>query len=703
MADKKQSPAQEVQEELEEIANGVYMKKADIEKQRAHNAAHPRPIENGCRPQEETDPEIINADLIAKIDEITIMQDKGYNPDRIAAVYKSAADDARRISSITGNEKYTQLAEQLEQGAVISPLMEQTAEPDPHHYIFTATGKEFVLPEQLEEYKKDNPIGAAAFEEEQAAAAQEVQHITIDIPPVDPKLDPNSPDFDLDAWKAAFDDNGGIAAARERMEQAMQHLVETITTESKPLISPELVDAMQNRTAENIGQMITNIANSITNFINSDTYKAIKEAVQHLGEWYAENEETISAAADAAEEMRPLIPFLQEELEAAKQDPQYKDITIPELLAMGVDEDGNPTESKWQQIIERAKQRKADFEAAQEIAEQAEAIQKLTDDLPMLQSIVPKSHTMPNNALMNALQNGVKHKDGTPATTIINAGEFDLPVLPENKRRSEITSYTMVSYDENRTGITLTGAKLTEYERQVSDAFITLWLYGDESKIMTSDMIYRAMTGTTGKAPAGQKGAITRVMKKFEGLRITVDATEEMQRRGIHDANGKPIKKVWFDEFYLNTRRLNVKMNGETVTAWQILSKPVILSYSEMTGQLLTVPAKLLDIKEVSKTGLATTVSVPNTAERIAIKGYLLRAIQVMKNKKRNKLEWSNIIAFEKLFKETETETDNRTQRKRNMDFIFNCLQYWKTLNHIAGYKKRTGAKNAITGVEIIL
>lgn len=637
MADKKQSPAQEVQEELEEIANGVYMKKADIEKQLAHNAAHPRPIENGCRPQEETDPEIINADLIAKIDEITIMQDKGYNPDRIAAVYKSAADDARRISSITGNEKYTQLAEQLEQGAVISPLMEQTAEPDPHHYIFTATGKEFVLPEQLEEYKKDNPIGAAAFEEEQAAAAQEVQHITIDIPPVDPKLDPNSPDFDLEAWKAAFDDNGGIAAARERMEQAMQNLVETITTESKPLFDPELVDAMQNRVTDNIGQMITNIANSITTFINSDTYKAIKEAVQHLGEWYAENEETISAAAIAAEEMRPLIPFLQEELEAAKQDPQYKDITIPELLAMGIDADGNPTESKWQQLIERAKKRKADFEAAEEFIE----------EVPRIISKLPQNIEYPLDKINSNVWNML---ETTPNGQIGFATE-------KSGSKKEATVLYSINFDELESELSIT-KRLTPFDKRCYIAVSALYNCGNG--VITAAQIYSAM-GNTGRPNAKDLEKINASLTKMGAARVYLDNTQEV-------SINKSYARFKYDAALLPFERCSAYINNQLCeTAVRLFREPPLTTFAKGRAQITTISKQLLN-SPISKTDA-----------NLRIDDYLIERIaHIKRGKVSNKMLYTTIF--------DRCGITEKKQKQRAPEKIKRYLDHYKKCGFIKDY-----------------
>lgn len=567
-------------------------------------------------------PDYKATDLLMKLEEITLLAERCSSPRAIKIVCLSAAKDAEALYISTGNPAFDRIAERLTAVATLALTAQNTEE---------------------------HPV------------------IHIELPPVDPKLDPNSPDFDYDLWLEKVHEMGDFEGITEKLAEA----------------------------AAGIADSMREALTSVATFLQSEAFAAIKESVRSIGEMIVTHGAEIAAAesavADTAESIKPLIPFLQAELEEMKNDPQFAECTLEDIITGGFDENGNPIASPFEQAIERAKKRKAEFDRAQYLTTTAAAIEA---ELPLLKSIVPTKHTMPNNALMNALQK-------KPA---INYGEWDLTIANPKGKRKEITALAKVSYDAAATGIELTGANMTEYERQVSDGIITLWLYGDESHIMTTDMIYRAMTGQggEGKAPQGQKGAITKFMKKWEGVRITVDATEEMRKRGVTDKNGKPIKQFVFDEYYLNTRRVQVRAGGETVTAWQIISKPVILTYCEMTNQLLTVPAKMLDIKEVTTGGKTSAISLSNNADRIAIKGNLLRSIQIMKGKKRNKQEWSNIIAFDTLFAEIGLEDATRNRKKEMRNYAFSCFDYWKAEGFIAGYQVRTKGK-AITGVEINL
>ena len=522
---------------------------------------------------------------------------------------------------------------------------------------------------------------------------QEVQKITFEVPDIDPELDPNSPEFDIEKWKAAMDAMDGTI--QERMERAMQHITQTLfksiegNAESTRIIGESMVESMAG-----LAQMAQNAVAGITAFINSDIYAAITDSFRKLNEFVEEHRDEIEAAADAAEELRPLIPFLQQELEEMKTDPQFTDCTITDLLKGGFDEDGNPTESPWRQAIERAKARKEEYDKAEELAAAAE---QMAENLPLLQSIVPKSHTMPNNALMNALQQ-------KPA---INAGEFDLIVANEKGRRKEITAYTMVSYDPGETGITITDAKLSEYERQVSDAVISLWQEAQKQNlptIFTTDMIYRAMPGGGDKASPQQKGAITKTIEKFRRLHITVDATEEMRKRGIKGKDGKPVAMCRFDNFYLSATHAEykVKAGGQSVSAYRIDSEPIILTYSKMTSQLLTVDAKFIEVKKVKKGKLDAELVTMNRG-RQAMTGYMLRRIAVMKRDKKNKVQiQSNIILFDTLFREAGTATADRKQTGLNRNFCFEVLDYWKATGFIRDYHQQTKGRS-ITGIEICL
>lgn len=310
--------------------------------------------------------------------------------------------------------------------------------------------------------------------------------------------------------------------------------------------------------------------------------------------------------------------------------------------------------------------------------------------IAVLQSVIPSKHIMANNSLMNEIT----------SKKAINAGAFDLDVGKKRK----LTAYTMVSYDQdkNEKG-ELILSKLTEYERQVSDAIITIWEESTKAGLppeFTTDMVYRYMPGSGDRPSAQQAGAITRTIEKFRNLSIYIDITEEMRSRGVIPDN----ENLVFDDKYISAIRVKrkIKNGGQTVTAYHLHTEPLILTYCKMTKQLITVSPKLLEIKKVKK-GKLTKEAVAMTQERQAITGYLLRRIAIMKRDRKNKKSvQSNIILFSTLFDAIGVTTPDKQKAADIRKFCFDVLEYYKAEKYITGYDKQIKGRS-IAGIIIEL
>jgi len=342
-------------------------------------------------------------------------------------------------------------------------------------------------------------------------------------------------------------------------------------------------------------------------------------------------------------------------------------------------------------------------------------VSAIASQFPVIQSMTPRSHTIPNNPLMNALQ----QKD------IIGIGPIDVVVANERGKKKEITSYTIAAFDTGDSDIKITDTKLTEYERQVSDAIVSLWEEARKQKldpVFTADAIYRAMPGGSDKASPQQKGAITKSIEKFRRLHITVNATEEMRKRKLIGEEDT----MNFDDFYLAATRAEykIKNGGQTVTAYRINAEPIVLTYCKMTRQLLTVPAKYLSIRKVNKGALGESISMTST--RQAMTGYIIRRIKIMQrdadqavlhkrayDARRAKdpslpdrplssfREQSDIISFDALFNDVGLSDQDRTETKRNRDFCMDVLEYQKAVGFIKDYEQQTKGRS-ISGVRIV-
>lgn len=294
--------------------------------------------------------------------------------------------------------------------------------------------------------------------------------------------------------------------------------------------------------------------------------------------------------------------------------------------------------------------------------------------LPQLSSIIPQKHVMPNNKLANSLT-----KD------IIDAGAIDLVVSGRGK--TEITTRCILSYEGDN--VKLSGRQpCTEYDRNVADAVTSLFLYGDPSHIITPATVYRAMIHSTGtETPSPQTlGAVTRSLDKSRFVRVQIDCTQELLRRNA-SLNGEQITGGKVDTYLLPLEKIEVMAGGKRVTAYKILKTPVLYDYARLTKQVLTVPAKLLDVPNAS-----------NTEQRISIKGYLLRRITVMKGKTAQ----SNRILFEKIWDAAGKPDPSPKEAQRIREYTFTVLDYWKKERYIKGYKAIKEGK-AYTAVEIQL
>lgn len=342
----------------------------------------------------------------------------------------------------------------------------------------------------------------------------------------------------------------------------------------------------------------------------------------------------------------------------------------------------------------------------------------------MLDKINPAAHIMPNDPLTNAIYGNYE---------IINAGPIALPLANKKGRRKEIKAYTIVNFDPGNTGITITDSHLTEHERQVSEGLFSLWEQSEKDNrapIFSPDQIFRAMPGGGSKPSPQQRGAITKTMEKFSRLHIQMDATEYCRAKGLIAED----QKYTVDENYLNWRRHTITTrNGKKIAqGYEILGQPIMLTYSKMTGQLISVPADFLAIEKVKQNPLTKKLEtggefVMMNAERQAMTGYLLRRIAVMQRDLKNakeefrkyksrrkkdpdldemKLEafiaQNHTISFQKLFSIAGMDEVTKQAANRNRDFVAQVLDFWKLKGLFYDYEMQSKGRS-ITGVNIIL
>ena len=177
-------------------------------------------------------------------------------------------------------------------------------------------------------------------------------------------------------------------------------------------------------------------------------------------------------------------------------------------------------------------------------------------------------------------------------------------------------------------------------------------------------------------------------------VRVQIDCSQELTRRKV-SLNGAQVIDGKIDTYLLAMKKIEVTAGGQRVSAYKILEPPILYEYSSLTGQVLTVSADLLDVRNNAG------VKVNNTELRIAAKGYLLRRISVMKGKSGGRQ--SHTIKYSSLYEEVcPGQTLRRIEQQRLRDYIAIVLKNWTWKGFISGYTD-TFQGNKKIGVEIKL
>ena len=317
----------------------------------------------------------------------------------------------------------------------------------------------------------------------------------------------------------------------------------------------------------------------------------------------------------------------------------------------------------------------------------------------------PQRHIAPNNKLMKALATG----------EIINAGPVNLAVMPAD----DISTYVIVS-DEVNKGIGT--YNLTPEEIIVSDAVNSIWKQAEKdgitAPVMTPTSIYKAMPGAGVKPTKAQEEFITTTVRKMRHIFITLDASSELLR----------LKKIKPGDRY--TKETNMllaeehtyrRQTGSTSIGWQLFQKPVNLEYAEMTGQLVNVPAKVMQIEGLKdKTRELDGLPVRLSETRRKLLAYLVKRVAVILNAHKRAVEVANwkkhreagkswqefmtkspTILYESAFEAANIEATHRNTIKDCRDFCRLVFDNWTARDYIPGYREVKEGR-AARGLEIL-
>lgn len=514
-----------------------------------------------------------------------------------------------------------------------------------------------------------------------AERAQSIQreHAEIHLQ-ADPGLDPNAPDFDPAAYKAALAAAGGMDAItgqiREKLGASLR-AIETTMLNTLPALAQTGKAAAEQAATEELATQEQTLAGLISTtlevlkgfaeFVNSDTYKAIKESMAAIGGFVKQHRAEIALLAEAAQEVQDLAPFLAIEIEDAKQDPAFADLTLETLVEQGFDAEGKPTDSPFEQIIARAKRRQAEYdsiESAMQFTEQAAADYPVAiknfeqADLPRIISqatdLLHYPLDKPNSVVWNLLAEA--NPDGQLA--------INLRTGKKGGAQDAIVLYG-ISFDELGTDIKTT-RQLTPFDKRVYIAAAALFNGGNE--VISATQIYKMM-GNSGQPKTEQIQKINDSLTKMGAARVYLDNSQEVKinkkyTRFKYDASLLPFERI---SAYIN--------NTQTEAAIHLFREPPLITFARERGQITGITRQLLE-SPISKTDA-----------NLLLEDYLLERIGRMKSPKGNaprKILFATI--YEHCHITGKTERD-RKERQRTPEKMRKYLDHYKKCGWITGYK----------------
>ena len=265
----------------------------------------------------------------------------------------------------------------------------------------------------------------------------------------------------------------------------------------------------------------------------------------------------------------------------------------------------------------------------------------------------------------------------------------------------DITTYVAIAYDADKEKAPF---NLTPKERTVLEAAYALFKQaeteGIEAPVITPTSIYKAMPGGGTKPTPAKIREIAETCSRLRDMSIEIEATPEMR------AAGKIGKG---EKFHVKTNMLLARegkysrTNGTVSVGWQVFEPPIVCAYAEKRGQLVSVPAQVVQIQELdekTKEPNGALISInDNRREALA---YLVRRVEIMKtdyqkareaamlkrNQKAGKT-WKDLITkshrirYESVFEAIGIDTSNRHTTKDIRDYCIAVLKFWKAINRI--------------------
>lgn len=425
----------------------------------------------------------------------------------------------------------------------------------------------------------------------------------------------------------------------------------------------ETIQAVKERTQaiRDAQERAREILNAVSEFINSEKYKTLKQNITAISDYIAEHKTELAALADAGPEIQELVPFLRLELETEQeQNPELLNYTVFDILEQGIDAEGNPTESPFKNIIERAKQSLKEYRAAEETVTEVE---KAAEELPRIVANPTDSLNLPvdkpNSLIWNLITDSAKDNPDGQIKLAIDTSKT-------GSKQDAVILYNL-SFDELPTDVKIT-KRLTLFDKRAYMAAAALYDAGNE--IITATQVYKLMGNTTPPNTTDLQ-KVNDSLTKMGAARLYIDNQKEVQ---IH----KRYMHFKYDAPLLPFERISAYINGQlTESAIRLFREPPLISFAKQRDQITPISRELLESP------------INKTDANMQIDDYLLVRIGHMKS---GKGKAPRKMLFSTIYDRCNIKTKKQKQRAPQKIRVY--LDHYKKCGWIKGY---TEGKDGIT------
>ena len=368
------------------------------------------------------------------------------------------------------------------------------------------------------------------------------------------------------------------------------------------------------------------------------------------------------------------------------------DLTLDVDLTSVINE--NLTEKELSQAITEIVKDKVEEKISSEYKTHKKTTKQ--QDLPHCEGGKTQSLCIINNKLANNIN------------TVMAKGFEGMNINVADKK-SKKAIYTACIIALNDKNVKLS-SQISNYEMSIYNAIATYTMHYGIEKPITLENIYRIMVGDNGyTTPSRQQ--IKQIKQFIDKMRVhltRIDCTNEVkaykkthlasQYDGLHISGTN--ERFYYDTYLLAASWVTAVSGRNEVTALKLFEKPVLLSYAEISGQILNIPSYLLDTKRI----------LSNTSKNLIIRDCLLRRIATMKGTNNMKQQNIRLHSYTKNGKHKlglyEQVTQNPRIDTKESDLIrksvVKYLDYWKDCKYITGYEFLKDGRT-ISSIKIML